>query len=282
MLRRRYITAGFTLVEVAVVLFLVALLIGAIAVPLAHQFESRRVEDTERMLELAQDKLLAYAARTGYFPCPATDTSNAAEPLIGTDHSTGACSVWHGFLPAATIGWQPVDAQGYALDAWGTGGSRIRYAVSNEPVDGITNPFTKVNGLANAGIGAVSSALLFQICGSGTGVTLVGCGTAPALATNAAVVVWSVGPNATTGGTSIDEAQNPNPQGGSADRIFVSRTRSGGSGPDYDDLVKWIPGPIATRRLQVAGVMTPSGSGTGGLGGGGGNYGINDRDDQDD
>ena len=31
------------------------------------------------------------------------------------------------------------------------------------------------------------------------------------------------------GGASVDEAQNPNPVGGSADRIFVSRTKSSGT-----------------------------------------------------
>lgn len=274
--------SGFTLIEIAVVLTVTALLIGAIAVPLSARIESRRVDDTVRLLELAQEKLLIYASRFGFFPCPADEFSNGQEAK-GADHTSGACPVWYGFLPAAALGWTPVDAYGYALDAWGTGGSRIRYAVANDPVDGITNPFTRVNGLANAGVAAVSSASLFRVCGSGTGVNPgVDCGTAPTLAANAAVVVWSVGPNATTGGTSVDEAQNPNPQGGSADRIFVSRTRSSGSGPEYDDLVRWIPGPIVSGRLQVAGVMTPSGSGANGAGGGGGNYAVNDADDADD
>lgn len=274
--------SGFTLIELAVVLTITALLIAAIAVPLASRVESRRVDDTVRLLELAQEKLLLYASRLGFFPCPADEFSNGQEAK-GANHMTGFCPVWHGFLPAAALGWSPVDAEGFALDAWGTSANRIRYAISNQTVDGITNPFTRVNGLANAGLAAVSDTPLFHVCSSGGGVIPgVQCGPAATLASNAAVVIWSVGPNAGTGGTSVDEAENPNPNGGTPDRIFVSRTRSAGGGPDYDDLLRWIPGPIVARRLQVAGMMTPSGSGSGGGGGGGGSYGNNDRDDDDD
>lgn len=275
-------TRGFTLLEVTMVLLIVGLVIGAIAVPLAAKLESRRIEDTGRMLDLAQEKLLSYASKYGYFPCPASETSNGQEPPL-TDHTTGACETYIGYLPAAALGWSPVDAQGYAVDAWNTGGSRIRYAVSNDTIDGITNPFTRVGGLANAGVAAVGAASLFRICGSGVGVNPgVDCGTAPTLAANASVVVWSVGPNATSGGVNVHEAENPNPQGGSADRVFVSRSRAGGTDPDYDDIVRWIPGPIVSTRLQVAGMMTPTGSGKGAKGGGGGGYGNDDLDDQDD
>ena len=55
------------------------------------------------------------------------------------------------------------------------------------------------------------------------------------LASNAAVVVWSVGANGATGGTSVHEAQNPNPNGGSADRIFVSRGTSNVPGHEFDE-----------------------------------------------
>lgn len=277
----RHSSSGFTLVEIAVVLLIIGLVVGAIAIPLGTRIESRRIEETNRLLDLAQEKLLAYATKYGYFPCPADAVSNGQEPA-GTNHTTGACPAWHGFLPAAALGWTPVDAQGYALDAWGSAGSRIRYAVSNDTIDGITNPFTQVNGLANAGIGPASSAALFRVCSSGSGVNPgVDCGTAPTLASNAAIVIWSVGPNAATGGTSIHEAQNPNPNGGSADRIFVSRPRADASSAEFDDLVRWIPGPILVGRLRVAGVMTPSGSGSGGAGGGGGTYGDDDDDDDD-
>lgn len=240
---------GFTLIEIAVVLIIAGLLIGAIVIPLQTQLESAKIDDTNRTLELARESVLTYASRYGYFPCPA-DAASTGQEAPGFDHATGSCPVWYGFLPAAALGWPNVDAQGYALDAWSTAGSRIRYAVWNQPVGGVANPFTVVNGIVNAGIQPMGSTAMVRICGSGTGVNPgVDCGTAPTLASNAAVVIWSVGPNAMTGGTSVDEAQNPNPNGGSADRIFVSRDRSETAGSEFDDMLKWIPATVIISRL---------------------------------
>ena len=267
---------GFTLVEAAMVILIVGLVVGAIAIPLATQLETSRTEETTRAVDIAQDKLLSFAAKHGYFPCPASDTSNGQEPAA-TNHTTGACNPWQGFLPAAALGWTPVDAQGYALDGWG---NRIRYAIASTTIGGVANPFTRVNGLANAGIGPVGAASLFRICGSGAGITTADCGTAPTLASNAAMVVWSTGPNTATGGLNVHESQNPNPNSTVApDNVFVSRVHSGGTDPEFDDIVKWIPGPIVTGKLQIAGAMTPSGSGSGGNGGGGGSYGVADNND---
>ena len=41
----------------------------------------------------------------------------------------------------------------------------------------------------------------------------------------------------------MHEAQNPNPNGGSADRIFVSRGVSAAAGHEFDDILTWIPVP---------------------------------------
>lgn len=246
---------GFTLTEAAVVLLVAGLLIGAIALPLATQIETRRIESTTQLLELAEAKLFAYASRFGYFPCPADAASNGLE-AAGTNHATGSCPTWYGFLPATTLGLTALDAQGYVVDAWGTTGSRLRYAISNQTINGIANPFTATDGLARAGVAAVMAAPLFHVCGSGVGVNAgVNCGLAQTLATNAAIVIWSVGPNAVTGGTSAHEAQNPNPNGGSADRLFVSRTRSETAGAEFDDLVRWVSAPSLVTRLTLPGVF---------------------------
>lgn len=241
------------MIELAVAIVVIALLLGSILVPLQAQVESRKIDETQKILDQARDALLGYAAAYGYFPCPADAASNGQEPA-GTDHTTGACPTWYGFLPAARLGFAPTDANGYALDAWGLTANRIRYAVSNQTVNGITNPFTRVNGMRNAGMANITNAALLYVCNSGGGVNPgVNCGTAVTLTSNAPVVIWSVGPNAPTGGTSVDEAENPNPNGGSADRIFVSRTRS--EAPAFDDIVTWIGSPATFNRLIASGQL---------------------------
>lgn len=256
--RPRKSSAGFTILEHAVSLSVIALMLGSIMVPLQTQIENRKVDETRRMLELAQEMLLGFVVANGYFPCPADASSNGQEPR-GTNHATGACPVWHGFLPAALLGFRPTDDQGYALDAWEYASNRIRYAVSSQTIGGVPQAFTRANALRSVPMASLGGTPLFHICQSGNGANANDCGTAVTLASNAAVVIWSVGANGRTGGTSVHEAQNPNPNGGSSDRIFVSRLPSTVSGNEFDDIVTWLPVPTLLSRLVIAGQFAPAG-----------------------
>ena len=248
---------GFTMFELAVALFLLALLFGSIFVPLQAQLEARRTEETQHTLERARDALLGYAAANGYLPCPADNAKGGVE-AVEADHSTGACPSYFGFLPAAALGLQPTDAQGYAVDAWGGAASRIRYAVAPYAVAKVANPFTRVNGMRSATIASLGDPALslFHVCSSGTGVAEgTGCGPGATLVSTAPAVLWSVGPNGASGGASRDEAQNPNPNGGSADRVFVSRTRGAAPDGEFDDQVIWIAMPVLIARMVAAGQL---------------------------
>jgi type II secretory pathway pseudopilin PulG len=248
---------GFTILEQAVSLSVISLVLGSILVPLQTQLENRKAEETRRTLDVAHEMLLGFAAVYGYFPCPADDASNGLEAL-GANHATGSCRVYNGYLPAALLGFTPTDSQGYGVDAWDTPLNRVRYAVSDQTIGGVTNVLTRANGMRSVPLASLGAAPLFYICQSGSGPTASDCGTAGTLASNAAVVVWSVGANAATGGSSVHEAQNPNPNGGSADRIFVSRGSSNVSGSEFDDLLSWIPVTSLVSRLLLAGQFTPA------------------------
>lgn len=248
---------GFTIVELAVALFLVAVLFGAIVVPLQTQVLARKTEDTQQLLAKAREALLGYAAANGYFPCPADEVSGGREPAL-SDHSTGICTTYQGFLPGAVLGLQSSDSQGYALDGWAGRGNRIRYAVAHYAVGAVSSPFTRTNGMRTAGIPnlANNSLSLFHVCNSASGVVAgTSCGAAVTLVSTTPVMVWSSGENAATGGASADEAQNPNPNGGSADRIFVSRLRGIAATGEFDDQVSWIPMPTLISRMVAAGQL---------------------------
>jgi prepilin-type N-terminal cleavage/methylation domain-containing protein len=251
-------TRGFTLIEVALALFVMALLLGGIVWPLQAQLEVRMVDETHRLLDEAREALLGYAAVNGHFPCPATDTSKGLEPPL-TDHGADVSPIcvggYIGFLPAAELGITAVDSEGYAIDGWGTQDNRIRYAVSDATVALVTDAFVSESGMQSVGIDALDSADLLYVCASGSGVSPgANCGSVPnTLTSKAPVVIWSVGPNARTGGTGVDEGQNPNPKGGSSDKLFVSRPRSAGTAQEFDDIVVWIPLPLLVNRLVAAG-----------------------------
>jgi prepilin-type N-terminal cleavage/methylation domain-containing protein len=269
-------SAGFTLVELAVAVFIIALLLGSILVPLQSQVESRKYDETQRILDQAREALLGYAAANGFFPCPADYAGGSAgQEATGTNHGSGgscpasvtgggATGVYVGFLPATTLGFTPADAQGYAIDAWGLVQNRIRYAVSAQNVNSanncttnsVTRPLISANGMRNATMQCVMNSTLLSVCNTATGATTTACANAAStLVSNAIVVVWSLGPNAATGGgTSAQELKNAQALA-SADRVFVMRTKSNVGGSEFDDVVTWIAPPTVFNRLIAAGQL---------------------------
>jgi hypothetical protein len=122
----------------------------------------------------------------------------------------------------------------------------------------VPNAFTRTNGLRSVPLATYGAMPLLYVCQSGNGVSATDCGTAVTLASNAVAIVWSVGANGGSGGTSVHEAQNPNPNGGSADAVFVSRDVSKVPGNEFDDLVAWIPVTTLVTRLLASGQITPA------------------------
>ena len=256
---------GFSLIELAIAIGVMGVLFGAMLVPLVTQLQQRNVSMTEKTLADIKDALLGFAAVNGRLPCPAvTPTPVGAQPgaenfdtANGGNAANGKCLSNWGFVPARTLGITPVDANGFALDAWATTGNRIRYAVASDTIGTVTNPLTASDGIKTATLASVAAAPpLLYVCDSGSGVAANNCNAARTLTSNAVVVIWSVGGNASTGGTGTDEAQNPNPRNeGSTDRIFVSHAATDITGNPYDDIVTWVSINTLVNRLVGAGQL---------------------------
>ena len=263
------IARGFTLVEVAVVVTIVALLLGSLTYTLSARVEQAGFEETRRRLEQARSLLLSFAIVHGRLPCPARGTSFADEVRNGAGQCTDGTSedyyggtlpggVAGGLLPARAIGFQPVDAEGFAIDAWG---NRIRYAVEKF-VTGCSGPsvlphFTSGTNLKANGITCQPRDLL--VCKSASGINgapgTTNCGAAANALTNQNVIaalVYSLGRNAATGAAGLDEAANAN-----GDAVFVSHppTPAAAANGEFDDQVAWIAVGELYARLIAAGVL---------------------------
>jgi prepilin-type N-terminal cleavage/methylation domain-containing protein len=252
---------GFSLMELAISLSVLAIMATGILVPLVTQVQQRNVTVTDAAISDVKDALLGFAAVNGRLPCPAVTTgttygAEAFDTATGGGPANGKCVSFWGYVPARTLGITPVDRNGYAIDSWN---NRIRYAVASYTVGGITNPFTSTDGLRNATLAEVAKITsLLNVCGSSTGVNAgTDCGAAVTLSATAVVVVWSPGANAlTTGGTVNDEKQNPNPRDEtSADRLFVSHPPSGDSANPFDDVVSWLSINTLVNRMVGAGQL---------------------------
>ena len=241
--------AGFTLIELAVSLFIVALLLGAILVPLATQVERRQIGETQKTLEETKDALMGFAISNGYLPCPDTTGDGIADPA-----APGVCPNAEGFLPWVTLNVGQ-------SDAWG---NRLRYRVSPEFTNTPSSPCT----IADGRIG---------LCKTGN-ITVNTRDTAKnsiILSSNVAAVILSHGRNgygatSTDGvaqlappGTNVDETLNANPPG----TVFLSRTatllsNACSDGPsslpphcEFDDVVVWLSGNILFNRMVAAGKL---------------------------
>ncbi len=268
----RYRSQGFSLVELAVVMTVVAFLLGGLMYTLSAQIEQRNFEETRRRLEQARELILAFAITNGRLPCPARSAATAAPVTVAGDEvrtlaanpecigdavvdNYGGISgaVTLGLLPSRSIGYQQVDSSGFAVDAWG---NRIRYVVANLTTPAATCPrphFTNTTNLKNNGISCQPNDLL--ICKSATGITGVDCGVATnQIMTTSLVVaiIYSTGKNGATGGTGTDESANLN-----GDRVFVyhTPTPAGAANGEFDDQFVWITTGEFYGKLIAAGVL---------------------------
>lgn len=239
---------GFTLTELAIVLLIVALMIGGMLVPLAAQDDIRRSQETQKLLKDAAEALIGYAAANGRLPCPATLVSSGQESPAGLNPSVGNCSNFYdGYLPAAALGLAPTNQNGLLVDAWN---QPIRYAVFAGPIGAVTNPMTRVDGLKSATMPQAAAAVALSVCGSATGIAATACGTAPKLTDKAPAILFSTGKNRANGAAGADEAANLN-----GDAVFVSHdpTPAGLVNGEFDDLIVWISPNILFNRMITAG-----------------------------
>ncbi len=112
---------GFTLTELAVVLVIVALLIGGMLMPLTVQDDLRRIRETRQTMTDIHEALIGFAAANSRLPCPDTDLDGLENVLLAVNNGvpqpaqstqTWSCATPEGDLPFATLGTS-------RLDGWG-------------------------------------------------------------------------------------------------------------------------------------------------------------------
>lgn len=211
---------GFTLVELAVALVIVALLIGMFVVPLGTQMDNQRIAETQKQLELAREAVLGFAVARGRLPCPAARNIATGQPNSGVEN----CGLAEGVLPWADLGVPETDA-------WGR---RFTYRVTPAFADA-----------PPAGMQAS-----FAIGDNGTITVTNGAGN---IATNLPAIIASHGKNG-LGGFDSRGAQMPAAAGDEAentdnDDTFVSRMFAA----DFDDVVLYVSGNVLKTRMVAAG-----------------------------
>jgi prepilin-type N-terminal cleavage/methylation domain-containing protein len=237
---------GFTLIELAIVLFIVALLLGGMLLPLSAQQDIRARQETDKVLGEARDALLGYVVVNGRLPCPDTDFDGAE------NGSAGACTAQEGDFPYQTLGTSQSDGWNY----------RLRYRVSST--------FSGTIALTSEGDIKVSTR------GDDPGTPGTQTKNMNDLVTNAPAVIFSVGKNGYGGMSRDGGTRNTAPTAGTDEylnyfdtspKTFVSRTPSpvnSGCGDDeveatplceFDDQLVWLSANTIFNRLVAAGKL---------------------------
>jgi len=244
--------AGFSLVEMAIVLAIIGLLLGSLISPLSSQLErDQRKTSLSALTEISQ-ALTGFALANDRLPCPATPNSAGIENPSGG----GVCTTQHGFVPATTLGLSGhINVDGLLLDPWN---NPYRYSITNS------------NGSAfstNSGMVAVTMAALtpnLTICTTTTGSTPTACANAATtLSSNAVAIVYAYGKNWSSAPVSSEELENQGATLGAGpsslnypvanDIVFVNRDYSNVAGIEYDDQFVWLSPHILYNRLVAGG-----------------------------
>ena len=95
--------AGFTILEMAVVLVIIGLLLGGMLIPLSTQVESTRIKETRQELDDVTDALIGFAIANQRLPCPDIDGD-------GLEDNVPAPCNREGDVPWVTLGVGREDA----------------------------------------------------------------------------------------------------------------------------------------------------------------------------
>lgn len=249
------------MIELAMVLFILALVLGGLMSPLSTRLEQADREETRELLNQIKESLVGYTLVNGHLPCPdCPDGSiSAGCGAIATNDSTdindgledgvngggayamrpsfAACAVEVGHVPFATLG-VPGD------DAWD---HRIIYAVDQEFADDNDGTTDTVDCSASATLG-----ISFEICAKGD-ITVVDVSNNN-VATEAPALVYSLGKNGQNlgGAAPSSTAELRNWWTTAGDKKFTSDTYVQAAGSEYDDILIWIPPSMLMYRMVTA------------------------------
>ena len=234
--------AGFTLTELAIVMIIMALLIGGMMVPLSAQQDIRNNTETTRQLEEIREALLGFAVTKGYLPCPAKSTSNGEEDRNAvTEKCTGAKR--YGLIPWVTLGLKPSDSWGHLFiysvtPVFSHAKPAERFTMSSAP-DITIKTRDAAGNIAN----------LSNVDGIPVLIMSTGKNGHWSWTLDQAVQ------NADSNGSNIDEDTNASAM--SDGKTFISRTPTGpdaGTG-EFDDLLTWISPNVLFNRMVAAGKL---------------------------
>jgi type II secretory pathway pseudopilin PulG len=215
----------------AIVLFIIALLMGGLLPTISSQIAQKNRSDTTKQLEDIRSALFGYAIINGFLPCPTTTTDPTNVNYGSADATCSANAASEGYLPWKTLGVSEIDAWGNKRNS--NGDPWIGYWRYRVDRNFAGTAFTLNTGFGTCP-GATSDCLVIK---DSTGNTLTNTSERPV------AIIYSTGQNLTADG------QNTAFEGTGG--TYQSDVPS----PTYDDILIWISRPQLFNRMVSAGQL---------------------------
>jgi len=252
LINRIFQQSGFTLIELAMVLFILSLMLGAILPTLAIRLEQGERANTQSQLDEIKEVLYGFAIRNGRLPCP--DCRNTTAPCIAADvddgsedRTAGECKTEAGNLPWVTLGVQE-------NDEWG---QSYTYRVSEDFADdGDGTPYDVGPPIYQEDCENVSatSDVSFSLCSDGD-ITVLDSDGGTNVATLVPAIVVSHGKNWAETPTAHEAENYDDGSAGDTDKTFVEKDYSQDATEGFDDLLFWISPHVLRNRMLQSGTL---------------------------
>ena len=248
--QRRPRPAGFTLVEIAVVIVVLSLLLAMIAGIGTAMLGQQRREATRQRLAGVETALAIYVSQNRRLPCPADGRLGSVDANAGVERPIGgaACQVitgtpnsqTHGVVPWRTLGLAELDV----TDGWG---NRLTYRVAPELVVASSMDFTA------CAPGAAVTGTEVNACGSPCP-----SGTWPTGCTNPRDITMTKGLKVRTNSSTVTLVMSPNSLVSTgAAYVVISHGENGGGG--YNNSGTLQVASLASGTLEYSNNSASSG-----------------------
>lgn len=224
--------AGFTLLEMSLVLVVLAVVLGGLMQPLLSNRERLLQHQATMQLDEIRQALLGYAVSLGRLPCPATSASTGV-----AQSSEVGCDTYGGYVPSVDLGVSgALDSEGLLLDPWS---KRLHYRLSSHDSDADGEAdFAVTGGMREAGLSRLRGDLEISHWNGGS------CDGLQLRASHVVAVVYSDGKN-----TNASRAELLNQAVG---RHFATGAFSQSMDCGFDDQLRWISdSALFTQMLRA-------------------------------
>lgn len=248
---KKSISRGFSLIELAIVLMIVALLLGGLIVPLSTQVDQGKINETRIQQEILRESLIGFALTHGRLPCPAQASLPRGDANAGVEATNSSvCTCQSSSGSTKSVAYISSGNVTCASDATSITGVVPWVTLGVPETDAWNRRYTYRVTRAFA-----QTSTKFTLSSSGVPDVISASSGGNPVADNVPAISISHGKNGlgayNTDGTQISGASGDEAENSDNDNTFVYHNQD----ESFDDLVTWLSPNVLFNRMVAAGKL---------------------------